>query len=699
MKKETYVIDKMDCAVEEQLIRKRLKNEAGVESLDFDLMSRKLTVEHSLDSDKTILGALKDIGMEPSTPTEDGDSQPPSKMGQHVMLGLAGACAVAAEAISLLTGKEKSIPIIALAIIAILLAGPPVLKKGWIALKTFSLNINFLMSIATVGALAIGAYPEAAMVIFLFGVAEMIEAYALDRARKAIQTLVEIAPQEATVRQADGSWTVQKVEAIAMDAMVRVKPGERIALDGIVVSGQSTVNQAPITGESMPVSKTVGDTLFAGTINEEGVLEFKVTGSRGNTTLDHIIKTVQEAQGRRAPTQRFVDSFAKIYTPVIVILAVLVATVPLAFGQPFMPWLYKALVMLVIACPCALVISTPVTVVSGLAAAAKRGILIKGGAYLEDGRRLKAIAVDKTGTLTEGKPEVTDVIPMNGFEKEKALLISASLDTLSQHPVAQAIVKAFDGQVLNVADFQSVSGRGVSGTIDGQAYILGNHRFAHESGICKPEVEAELAKLEADGKTTVVLGNKEQVLAIFGVADTLRETSVEAIKSLHDLGIRAIMLTGDNAATAKAIASRSAIDDVRADLLPEDKLTAIEELLKEHGSVGMLGDGVNDAPALARASIGFAMGAAGTDTAIETADVALMDDDLRKLPEFVELSRKTSSILVQNITVAIGFKVVFFALALVGIATLWMAVIADVGASLLVVGNGLRMLVKPKDEV
>ena len=699
MKKETYVIDKMDCAVEEQLIRKRLKNEAGVESLDFDLMSRKLTVEHSLDSDKTILGALKDIGMEPSIPTEDGESQPPSKISQHIMLGLAGVCAVAAEAISLATGKEKSIPIIALAVIAILLAGPPVLKKGWIALKTFSLNINFLMSIATVGALAIGAYPEAAMVIFLFGVAEMIEAYALDRARKAIQTLVEIAPQEATVQQADGSWMVQKVDAIAIDAMVRVKPGERIALDGIVVTGQSTVNQAPITGESMPVSKTVGDTLFAGTINEEGVLEFKVTGSRGNTTLDHIIKTVQEAQGKRAPTQRFVDSFAKIYTPVIVVLAVVVATLPLAFGQPFMPWLYKALVMLVIACPCALVISTPVTVVSGLAAAAKRGILIKGGAYLEDGRRLKAIAVDKTGTLTEGKPEVTDVIPMNGFDKEKALLISASLDTLSQHPVAQAIVKAFDGKVLSVANFQSVSGRGVSGTIEGQAYILGNHRFAHESGICKPEVEAELAKLEADGKTTVVLGNKEQVLAIFGVADTLRETSVEAIKSLHDLGIRTIMLTGDNAATAKAIASRAAIDDVRADLLPEDKLTAIEELLKEHGSVGMLGDGVNDAPALARASIGFAMGAAGTDTANETADVALMDDDLRKLPEFVELSRKTSSILVQNITVAIGFKVVFFALALVGIATLWMAVIADVGASLLVVGNGLRMLVKPKDEV
>ena len=694
---DEFIIDKMDCAVEEQLIRNRLGRETEIDSMDFDLMNRKLTVSHSFESDQPIRKVLKEIGMEPST-GGDEEAQPRSKRAEHIMLGLAGICAFAAEAVSLATSKERSIPIIALAILAIILAGPPVLKKGWFALKSFTLNINFLMSIATVGALAIGAYPEAAMVIFLFGVAEMIEAYALDRARKAIQTLVEIAPQEATVQQTDGSWTVQEVGSIAMDAVIRVKPGERIALDGVVVSGQSTVNQAPITGESMPVTKAAGDALYAGTINEEGVLEFKVTGNRGNTTLDHIIKTVQEAQGKRAPTQRFVDSFAKIYTPVIVVLAVLVATVPLAFGQPFMPWLYKALVMLVIACPCALVISTPVTVVSGLAAAARRGILIKGGAYLEDGRRLKAIAVDKTGTLAAGNPEVTDIVPRDGCDEEKALLLSASLDSLSQHPVAQAIVKAFKGKVLNVSDFQSVSGRGVSGSIDGQAYIIGNHRFAHESGICKPEVEAELSKLEADGKTTVVFGNKDQVLAIFGVADTLRETSIEAIRSLHDLGIRTIMLTGDNSATAKAIAGRAGVDDVQADLLPEDKLAGIEKLLKEHGSVGMLGDGVNDAPALARASIGFAMGAAGTDTAIETADVALMDDDLRKLPEFVTLSRKTSSILIQNISVAIGFKVVFFVLALFGIATLWMAVIADVGASLLVVGNGLRMLVKPKDK-
>lgn len=693
---DEFIIDKMDCAVEEQLIRNRLGRESEIDSMDFDLMNRKLTVSHSFESDQPIRKALKEIGMEPST-GGDEEVQPQSKRAEHIMLALAGVCAFAAEAVSLATGKERSIPIVALAVLAIILAGPPVLKKGWFALKSFTLNINFLMSIATVGALAIGAYPEAAMVIFLFGVAEMIEAYALDRARKAIQTLVEIAPQEATVQASEGSWSVQEVGSIALGAMIRVKPGERIALDGEVVTGQSTVNQAPITGESMPVAKKVGDSLFAGTINEEGVLEFKVTGSRGNTTLDRIIKTVQEAQGKRAPTQRFVDSFAKIYTPVIVVLAILVATVPLAFGQPFMPWLYKALVMLVIACPCALVISTPVTVVSGLAAAAKRGILIKGGAYLEDGRRLKAVAVDKTGTLTEGKPEVTDVIPMNGFEKDKALLLAASLDTLSQHPIAQAIIKSFEGKVANVSDFQSVSGRGVSGSIEGKPYILGNHRFAHESGICKPEVEEQLAKLEADGKTTVVLGDKEKVLAIFAVADTLRETSIEAIRSLHDLGIQTIMLTGDNASTAKAIASHAGIDDVRADLLPEDKLAAIEELLKKHGSVGMLGDGVNDAPALARASIGFAMGAAGTDTAIETADVALMDDDLRRLPDFVNLSRKTSSILIQNITVAIGFKVVFFVLALFGIATLWMAVIADVGASLIVVGNGLRMLAKPRD--
>lgn len=694
MSESSFHIDKMDCPVEEQLIRKRLGRETAVESMEFNLMARRLTVHHSFGSDAPIVKALTEIGMEPSNAVGEGDDEHGHKSSrlQLVALAAAGACALTAEGISLATGVERSPLVIVLAALAVLFAGPPVLKKGWIALKTLTLNINFLMTIATLGALAIGEYPEAAMVIFLFGVAEMIEAYALDRARKAIQTLVEIAPVEASVKLAGGSWKVTPVAEIPIEATVRVRPGERIALDGEVLLGESSVNQAPITGESMPVAKRPGDQLFAGTINEEGVLEFRVTGSRGNTTLDRIIKTVQEAQGKRAQTQRFVDTFARVYTPIVVMLAILVATVPFAFGQPFLAWLYKALVLLVIACPCALVISTPVTVVSGLAAAARRGLLIKGGAYLEEGRNLKAIAVDKTGTLTEGRPEVTDRIPVNGFDIDESIQIAASLDHLSQHPVAEAIVRAGTGSFAEVTDFRSISGRGVTGRVQGTFFLVGNHRLAHDSGICNPGIEEQLFKLEAEGKTAVVLGDDKQVHAIFGVADTLRESSVEAIGELHDLGVRTIMLTGDNATTAKSIADHAGIDDIRAELLPKDKLTAIEGLLKEFGYVGMLGDGVNDAPALARASIGFAMGAAGTDTAIETADVAIMDDDLRQLPDFIRLSRKTSAILTQNITFAIGIKVVFFGLAMFGIATLWMAVIADVGASLLVTANGLRML-------
>lgn len=425
-----------------------------------------------------------------------------------------------------------------------------------------------------------------------------------------------------------------------------------------------------------------------------------MTANKGNTTLARIIRTVQEAQAQRAPTQRFVDQFARYYTPGVVIFAVLLAAVPpLFFGQAFAPWLYKALVMLVIACPCALVISTPVTVVSGLAAAARQGILVKGGVYLEEGRKIKAVALDKTGTLTYGKPVVTDVIPLNGQPAEELLHWAASLDAQSEHPVASAIVAecaqahgAERCNLLPVTDFEAITGRGVKGKLNGQTHYVGNHRLTEENRVCGPHVEAVLDRLEREGKTTVVLTSEKEALAAMGVADTLRDTSVEAIKSLHALGVRTVMLTGDNETTARAIADKVGIDDVRGNLLPEDKLTAIDALLQEYGGVGMVGDGINDAPALAKASIGFAMGAAGTDTALETADVALMQDDLRKLPMFLALSRQTSRILTQNIALSLGIKVVFFALALAGKATLWMAVFADMGASLLVVFNGLRLL-------
>lgn len=708
MKQSVFYMAKMDCPTEEQLIRNRMKSVQGIETLAFDLMQRQMTVTHTLDDDASLFKALNSLGMEPKavTPGANGESK---EAQEHpaavprltwVLMSISGVAAVAAEAVGWMTGREVSPLVIGLALLSIATGGRDTLRKGLLSVRNLTLNINFLMTIAILGAVAIGQWPEAAMVTFLFGVAEIIEAFSLERARNAVRGLMEMTPETATVQDEAGQWQQVKASDVRIGQTLRVRPGERIPLDGEITTGASTVNQAPITGESMPVEKKTGDTVFAGTVNERGAFEFRATANKGNTTLARIIRTVQEAQSQRAPTQRFVDEFARYYTPGVVVFAVLVSVVPpVFFHAAFAPWLYKALVMLVIACPCALVISTPVTVVSGLAAAARQGILIKGGIYLEEGRKIKAVALDKTGTLTYGKPDVTDVVPLNGQSSEELLHRAASLDAQSEHPVASAIVAhcanahgAERCQPLPVADFEAIAGRGVKGKIHGQLHYVGNHRLTEENGVCGPHVEVVLNRLEQEGKTAVVLTSETESLAVLGVADTLRETSIEAVKALHALGIRTVMLTGDNETTARAIADRVGIDDVRGNLLPEDKLAAMTALLGEYGGVGMVGDGINDAPALAKATIGFAMGAAGTDTALETADVALMQDDLRKLPLFFALSRQTSRILMQNITVALAIKVIFFALALTGKATLWMAVFADLGASLLVVFNGLRLL-------
>ncbi len=707
MKQSIFVIANMDCPTEEALIRKRLGAVPGIEELAFNLMERRLTVDHSLADDGPILGALGEIGMRagPAQPAnctscEAGrmDEAPTVPTRTRLLMAVAGAAALAAEALAWSGVDENSPLVIALALLSIATGGLGTLRKGWIALKTFTLNINFLMSVAVIGAIAIGEWPEAAVVIFLFALAELIETLSLERARNAIRGLMAMAPETATVRLENGEWMERPAAQIQIGQTLRVKPGERIPLDGVVTAGASAVNQAPITGESMPVEKAPGDAVFAGTVNERGAFEFRVTANKGSTTLDRIIHAVEEAQGQRAPTQRFVDRFARYYTPAVVVFAVLVAVVPpLFFGAAFPDWFYKALVMLVIACPCALVISTPVTVVSGLAAAARHGILVKGGVHLENGRRIKAVALDKTGTLTHGRPLLTDVVPLNGQAAEELLQLAASVDAHSEHPVAAAIVAAWQAPgrpLLDVAAFEALAGRGAKGTVAGQLYYVGNHRLVEELAVCGPHVEEVLQRLEREGKTAVVLVTEREPLCVFGVADTVRGHSAEAIRDLHALGVVSVMLTGDNRTTARAIADQVGIDDARGDLLPEDKLAAIDELIARYGEVGMVGDGINDAPALAKASIGFAMGAAGTDTAIETADVALMDDDLRKLPRFIELSRRTSQVLWQNIALALGIKAVFFALALAGQATLWMAVFADMGASLLVVGNGLRLLRK-----
>ncbi|PWB39897.1 MAG: heavy metal translocating P-type ATPase [Rhodocyclales bacterium] len=705
MKQSTFVIANMDCPTEEALIRKRLGAVPGIEELAFNLMERRLTVGHRLPDDGPILGALGEIGMRagPQQPAactscaSDRAAEAPAVPARtRLLMAVSGTAALAAEALAWSGADETSLPVIGLALLSIATGGLGTLKKGWIALKTFTLNMNFLMSVAMIGAVAIGEWPEAAVVIFLFALAELIETLSLERARNAVRGLMAMAPETATVRLENGAWVERPAAQIQVGQTLRVKPGERIPLDGVVTAGASAVNQAPITGESMPVEKAAGDAVFAGTVNERGAFEFRVTANKGGTTLDRIIHTVQEAQGQRAPTQRFVDQFARYYTPAVVAFAVLVALIPpLFFGAAFLDWFYKALVMLVIACPCALVISTPVTVVSGLAAAARHGILVKGGVHLENGRRIKAVALDKTGTLTHGRPVLTDVVRLNARPADELLQLAASVDAHSEHPVAAAIVAAWQEPgrpLLDVNAFEALAGRGAKGTVAGQLYYVGNHRLVEELAVCGPHVEEVLQRLEREGKTAVVLVTEREPLCVFGVADTVRGHSAEAIRDLHALGVVSVMLTGDNRTTARAIADQVGIDDARGDLLPEDKLAAIDELIARHGEVGMVGDGINDAPALARASIGFAMGAAGTDTAIETADVALMDDDLRKLPRFIELSRRTSHVLWQNISLALGIKAVFFALALAGQATLWMAVFADMGASLLVVGNGLRLL-------
>ena len=693
----SFRIEAMDCPTEQTLIQNKLGKMSGIQKLEFNLINRVLGVWHELPSTDPIREAIGSLGMQADLIEQGADSDTaslPAPKKPWWPLALSGVMAVAAEVIHF-TDAAPNWVVAIIALVAILSGGLTTYKKGWIALKHFNLNINALMSIAVTGAVLIGQWPEAAMVMFLFTVAELIEAKSLDRARNAIGGLIQLTPETATVQQ-DGQWVEVEVKQIALGSVVRVKPGERIGLDGEVVSGQSTIDQAPITGESLPVEKTVGDKVFAGTINQAGSLEYKVTAAANNSTLARIIHAVEAAQGARAPTQRFVDSFSKIYTPAVFLLALAVAVIPPLFmGAVWFDWIYRALVLLVVACPCALVISTPVSIVSGLAAAARKGILVKGGVYLEMGHTLDYLALDKTGTITHGKPVQTDYVVLDEAFGEKAVAISASLAGRSDHPVSQAIATSAELDVhLQVEAFEALSGRGVKGEVEGRLYHLGNHRLVHESGLCSPELEARLEALESQGKTVVLLFDETGPLALFAVADTVKDSSREAIAQLHALGVKTVMLTGDNPHTAKAIAAQVGIDQAHGNLLPTDKLQAIEDLYAKHHRVGMVGDGINDAPALARAEIGFAMAAAGTDTAIETADVALMDDDLRKIPAFIRLSRDTSAVLKQNIALALVIKVIFLAVTFAGVATMWMAVFADMGVSLLVVFNGLRLLRK-----
>ncbi len=705
-----FRVPTMDCASEESEIRRAVEHIAGIRAMTFQLGQRTLAIDAPLASVEQAVAAIRKAGFDPQPVSEKGagstseagteseDHDHGAGSGGAWRLGGALLLALGAEVLGFFAPDTQvwKAAGLAVAAAAIWLAGFDVYKKGLTALRHGRLNINALMTVAVTGAFAIGQWPEAAMVMALYAIAEAIEARAVDRARNAIKGLLAMAPEEASVRQADGSWATVPVASVALGAVARVRPGERVPMDGVVSAGSSSINQAPVTGESIPVDKAVGDPVFAGTINETGTFEFEVNALASNSTLARIIHAVEEAQGTRAPTQGFVDRFAAVYTPAVFVIALAVALLgPWLLGWTWMQAVYKALVLLVIACPCALVISTPVTIVSGLAAAARRGILIKGGIYLEEARKLKAIALDKTGTITEGKPKLVAWEVLGpGTDAAAAEHIAAALAGHSDHPVSRAIAAGLRPNSVEAKDFKAIAGRGVQADIGGAVYVLGNHRLIEERGQCSPALEATLRTHEEAGRTVSLLASEAGPVALFAVADTIKSSSREAVVSLKALGITPVMLTGDNQATATAIAHEAGIDEAQGNLLPEDKLEAIKALQAKHGLTAMTGDGINDAPALAQADIGVAMGAAGTDTAMEAADVVVMNDDLRRIAETVRLSRSTHAVLWQNITLALGIKAVFLVMAVFGNASMWMAVFADMGASLLVVVNGLRLLRK-----
>ncbi len=709
-----FFIADMDCPAEESLIKAKFAGMSGIDRLDFDLMKRILTIQHDPNILPDISAALisLDLGATRIDSTTNNNQSLLDTKIPWQKLTLAGVIALLAE-ISELLHKWPIAPFgidinklsihgvsiinslsFSFAIIAILISGLTTYKKGWIAIRNFNLNINALMSVAVTGAVIIGQYPEAAMVMVLFNLAEAIEAKSLDHARNAIKNLLSLTPEYATFLNQEGRWQDVDIKQIKIGSRVRVKPGERIALDGIVMQGHSFINQAPITGESLPVEKNKGDTVYAGTINESGSFEFEVTAEATHSTLARIIQAIEEAQGNKAPIQRFIDKFAQFYTPMIFLCAFLVAIIPpLYTNSNWIEWIYMALVILVIGCPCALVISTPVSIVSGMAAATKQGILVKGGQFLEQGRLIKWLALDKTGTITLGKPHQTDVVLLDdSTELNEIIAIAASVAARSDHPVSKAIADNAISKgvtLYELSSFMALPGQGVKGTFQEQQWYLGNYRMLKQLNKNTTAIEELIFSLEKQGKTVVGLVCDGKVKGLFAVADTLKETSIHAITELKKLGIKTIMLTGDNEYTAQSIANQLNIDEFKSNMLPEDKLVVIEALARK-GKVGMVGDGINDAPALAKADIGFAMAAAGTDTAIETADVALMDDDLNKIPRFIRLSKTTYAILIQNIALALGIKIIFLILTLAGFATMWMAVFADVGTSLLVIANGLR---------
>ena len=697
----------MDCAEEVSLLKRELVPLLGEdERLSFDLLNGKLTVDaSSLDVTRAdVLAAIERTGLT-FEPWQDGDgpTEDQSFWQRHqrsILTAVSGLFGLAGLILQLWNaGVADTIPLVSIVFYCVgIIAGLlMVLEKAWRSFVSMRPDMNLLMSVAVIGAILIGEWFEGATVAFLFSFSLLLESWSVGRARRAIASLLDLSPPTAHLRDEKGKVKDVAPADVPVNSTVVVRPGEKIPLDGRVISGISGVNQAPITGESVPVEKTSGDEVFAGTINGDGLLEIETTKAADDTTLARIIKMVGDAGSKRAPSEKWVEKFAAVYTPVVMIVALLVLVIPpLAFGGQWSDWLYRSLVLLVIACPCALVISTPVSVVAALSAAARNGVLVKGGVFIELPAQLKAIAMDKTGTLTQGAPAVVDVVPMNGHNESELLMRAGALELNSNHPLARAVVDEARRRNIQLAPadkFETIQGKGAAGVIDGKPFWLGSHRYLEQREQETPEVHKQLESMQEAGRTVVVVGNDEHVCGFITLADAIREETRNAIDELHAAGIeKVVMLTGDNEGTARAIAAEAGIDEVHAELLPEDKVTALAQLVEQYKYVAMIGDGVNDAPALARASLGLAMGAAGSDAAIETADIALMSDDLSKLPWLIRHSRRTLSIIRQNICFSLAVKVLFVALAFTGSASLWAAIAADMGASLLVIGNGLRLL-------
>ena len=684
----------MDCSSEQFEIEVALGEVKGIDSLSFNLSERTLTLVGRPECLAVGQAAIRKLGYSVEIITNGVSAATNHAMSwQRLLLSL--LFAVLAEMMELFSSDAtvEKLLIVVLSLSAILLAGLPVYFKGMSALRRIKLNMNSLMSVAVTGACLIGYWPEAGMVMSLFSIAEELELRAASRARNAIAKLGELAPDFAMVKAIDGRWNNRAVSTIGVGDFVRVDAGDRIPLDGILQEGRSSVDQSSVTGESLPVEKSVGDQVFAGTVNTTGAFVFQVSSIESESMIARIIRAVEDAQSARAPIQRFVDRFAARYTPAVFVLAIAVAVLsPILFGVSVLNAIYRALVLLVIACPCALVIATPITLVSGLTAAARQGIVIKGGLFLEQIPRLQTMAFDKTGTLTTGQPTLVEFCPLT----ESVSLIElkqwcASLAGRSKHPVSRAIATGLSLEAIRMEDFEAKIGQGLMALIEDRRLYLGNRRWLESLVRIDSETERLISRHEQAGRSISLLTDDHQLLALLAVADQPRATSARAIDRLHQLKIKTVMLSGDNRVSAELIAMKIGVDQVFSDLLPEMKLQALQKLQSE-ALTGMVGDGINDAPALAGAQVGFAMGAAGTDAAMEAADVVIMDDDPLRLADVVQISRKTLQILWQNIFLIALIKSTFLLMALFGFATMWQAVFADMGTSLIVIFNSLRLL-------